>query len=398
MLKMTSHTLAAALLVGLTATPALAQEVVVKMKVDTKVIQDTVQDVVRDIRDSVRSSMGPDFRQELRHAAREIAEAFGDLGNFTWDADTWGQGQSQRFRATQTDRETRRFNIGATGQLDLETLSGDVTVRRGSGRELVVEIIRESRGATDAAARTGLAEVKAVSEERGGRVTIKTVYPNQRRGTQQHSVSVSYVVSAPAGTRISTHSLSGDVSIEGIDGELSVNTMSGDVVITDAARLTSAKTLSGDLTLTNVAAEGLLEASTMSGEIVAAGVKARRVDLGAVAGGVSARNVQAEEVKLGSMSDDVVFEGSLTPRGRYEFTSHSGDVSITLVGQTGFSFDASTFSGSVRSDVALQGSRTAARGVGSRRSDTRSLNGTFGDGSAVIEARSFSGSVVVTRK
>ncbi len=163
-------------------------------------------------------------------------------------------------------------------------------------------------------------------------MTIKTVYPNQRRGTQQHSVSVSYVVSAPAGTRIPTHSLSGDVSIQGIDGELSVNTMSGDVVITDAARLTSAKTLSGDLTLTNVATEGLLEASTMSGEIVAVGIKARRVDLNAVSGGVSARGVEAGEVKLGSMSDDVVFEGPLAPRGRYEFTSHSGDVSITLVG------------------------------------------------------------------
>ena len=262
----------------------------------------------------------------------------------------------------------------------------------------MVEIIRESRGTTEAAARTGLAEVRAVSEERSGRVTIKTVYPNQRGGTSQHSVSVSYIVSAPAGTRISTHSLSGDVSIAGVDGELSVNTMSGDIDITDAARLTSAKTLSGDLTLTNVAAEGRLEASTMSGDIVATGVKARRVDLSAVSGGVSARDVQAEEVKLASMSDDVVFEGPLTSRGRYEFTSHSGDVRITLLGQTGFSFDGSTFSGSVRSDLALQGSRTAARGVGTRRTDSRSLNGTFGDGSAVIEARSFSGSVVVARK
>ena len=48
--------------------------------------------------------------------------------------------------------------------------------------------------------------------------------------------------------------------------------------------------------------------------------------------------------------------------------------------------------------MALQGSRTAARGFTTRRADTRSLNGTFGDGSAVIEARSFSGSVVVTKK
>ena len=47
---------------------------------------------------------------------------------------------------------------------------------------------------------------------------------------------------------------------------------------------------------------------------------------------------------------------------------------------------------------ALQGSRTEPRTSTGRRTDNnRKLSGTFGDGSAVINATSFSGSVVVTR-
>jgi len=394
-MKFAQYSAAAMALVAMTATPAVAQ-VDVRVKVDTKVMKDAAQDVAREVRAALHSALGPEFRRNMEEMARDLASAFEGLGEIDWDFGDWTQ--SQRYRATQTDRETRRFTVGPNGQLDLETVSGDITIRRGSGREIVVEIVREARGLTDADAKTALTQVKAVSEDRGGRVTVKAVYPNMRRGSD-YSVSVSYIVSAPVGTRLSTRSLSGDVTVDGIDGELSINTTSGDVKVTDCTRLVSAKTVSGDMTLTNTGSDGRLEASTMSGEITAAGLKARRLDLGTVSGGITARNITADDVKLASMSDDVWFEGTLTPRGRYEFTSHAGDVHIVLDGKVGFSFEASTFSGSVRSDLALQGSRTATRALGGRRAaEPRNLSGTFGDGSAVITANSFSGSVVVSKK
>jgi len=385
------HTLTVVAVLGLTAIPAAAQ-VDVRVKVDTKAIKE----VAEEVREAVRSALGPDFQRDLNHAVRDIAGAVEGLGHLAWNAGEWGQ--SQRYGATQTDRDTRRFNIGASGQLDLETLSGDVTIKRSSGRELVVDIVREARGTTDAAAKAGLAQVRVESEERGGRVTIRTVYPNERRHSD-YSVSVSYIVTAPAGTRISSRSVSGNVSVEGIDGELSITTMSGDVVVTGAARLTTAKTVSGDITLTNVGSEGVLEASTMSGEIIASGIKARRLNLSAVTGGVTAKGAEAGDVKLHSMAGDLLFGGALAPRGRYEFSSHSGDIHIGVDGQVGFSLEASTFSGKVHSDLALQGVRTGTRGIGARRNATpRNLSGTFGDGSAMISATSFSGSVVVAKK
>ena len=387
---------AAATILAVTATPALAQ-VDVRVKIDTKAVREAAQDVAQEVRAAIRSAMGPEFRRDLEGALREMVEAFEEFGNLPWGSGDWGQ--SQRFRHTLNDRETRRFNIGPSGQLDLETISGDVTIRRGSGRELVVEIVRDSRGTSDATAKAGLDAVRAVSEERGGRVTIKTVYPNQR-GRSEYSVNVNYIVSAPAGTRISTRSISGDTLVENIDGEVSVNTTSGDVKVTGATRVTSVSTISGEITLTNVGADGLLEAHTVSGGIIANGVKARRLSLSAISGTVSAGGVESSDVKMSTVSDDVVFDGALTPRGRYEFMAQSGDVRITIDGRVGFSFEGSTFSGSVRSDLALQGSRTETRtGPGGRRaSSNRNLSGTFGDGSAVISATSFSGSVIVTRK
>jgi len=191
-MKIAWQTLAAAALITATASPAAAQSVDVRVKIDTKAIQEAT----REVREAVREAFGAEFRRDITHAARDIAEVFEGLGTLAWHAGDWGQ--SSRYRASQTDRETRRFNIGASGQLDIETLSGDITVRPSSGRELVIEIIKEARGATDAAAKTGLARVRVDSEERAGRVTVKTVYPNERQSN--YRVSVSYVVSAPAGT------------------------------------------------------------------------------------------------------------------------------------------------------------------------------------------------------
>lgn len=387
-MKITWQTLAATALITATATPALAQNVDVRVKVDTRAIHEATREVRDALREAMREAFGPSMRRDIAEAARDIAGALDGLGHLAWDSGEW---QSSRYRATQTDRETRRFAIGANGQLDLETMVGNITVRSSPGREVVVEIIKEASGVNDAAVKTGLSRVRVDSEERAGRVTVKTVYPNERQSN--YRVSVDYIVSAPAGTRISTLSVSGDVTVEGMNGELSVGTTSGDVTVTDATHLTSAKTVSGDLVLRNVGAEGLLEASAISGTILATGVKARRLSLTTVSGSVTARDVIADDVKMQTMSDDVVFDGALTPRGRYEFTTHSGNVRLTLDGKTGFAFEGKTFSGSVRSDLPVQ-----VRTVGNRRTSTKTLTGTFGDGSAVVSATSFSGNVVITKK
>jgi len=92
------------------------------------------------------------------------------------------------------------------------------------------------------------------------------------------------------------------------------------------------------------------------------------------------------------------FDGSLSHAGRYEFSAHSGGVRLVLANTTGFDLDASTFSGSIRSDFPV--TLRSSNGTGSERRgmSNRAIRGTFGDASAVLSIRSFSGSVVITKK
>jgi hypothetical protein len=56
---------------------------------------------------------------------------------------------------------------------------------------------------------------------------------------------------------------------------------------------------------------------------------------------------------------------------------------------TGFELDASSFSGEIRAaDFALT----------SRRAGRHSLSGTYGDGSAVVDLSTFSGSITISKR
>ena len=91
-------------------------------------------------------------------------------------------------------------------------------------------------------------------------------------------------------------------------------------------------------------------------------------------------------------------DSPLSKGGRYEFTSHSGDVRIALSGTTGFELDADTFSGSVRSELPITLRTLGRDDRRGRGTSNRAIRGSYGDASAVLEVRSHSGSVVITKK
>ena len=71
-------------------------------------------------------------------------------------------------------------------------------------------------------------------------------------------------------------------------------------------------------------------------------------------------------------------------------------------GDTGFQLDASTFSGDIRSDLTLTATsegRGAMEGAAHRPGPaTHSLKGTYRDGSAMLELRTFNGDVIITKR
>src|SRR6266542_445077 len=255
----------------------------------------------------------------------------------------------QQGREEQIDRQTKTVKIGAGGELTLANVAGDIVVTRANGAEATIEIVQTARARTVEAARELLGLVTVSVTERSGRADVKTVYPRddemRRNNRRNVNVSVAYTVSAPAGTRLTIGSVSGSIRVSDSKGDLSANSISGAVRIANAGRIAAAKSISGNVEIDDTETDGAVDVQSISGSVVLRKVTARRVDVGSISGSVIVQDVQCDRIEAHSISRNVEFGGTLAKGGRYELTSHSGDVRIAISGATGFEVEANSFSG-----------------------------------------------------
>jgi DUF4097 and DUF4098 domain-containing protein YvlB len=334
----------------------------------------------------------PAAGQEQRHriVVRDVSDTLGP-----------GAYQGRNNGPEQTERFSRKVKIGRDGRFSLSNISGDIVVAAGSGDEVSIEAVKRTRGD-----RSELANVQITVDDRAGRVDVRTEHESNRRdrnGRSDH-VSVDYTVTVPASVSVDLHSVSGSIKASAIHGSLRAEAVSGNVTITDAPRLEAAKTVSGDVSLTGVTADGDLSASSVSGIVRAKGVKARGLDLGSVSGDISVDDVTCERLGVKSVSGNVEYTGTIVKGGRYEINAHSGTVRLQLANPAGFELNANSFSGSIRSELALTiGGDSPRRSDGSPRSRRDSVNNhamraTFGDGSATLVVRTFSGDIIIAKR
>jgi hypothetical protein len=336
------------------------------------------------LRESIGDDLARDIHRDLNRTLAEVMRALphmmsaGVIGDF--------QGQERDYRAQQIDKQTRTLAIGASGSLELRNIVGDIIVKAGGSRDATIEIIRTARGRTEADAKLGLERVTVETSVQGTRGSVTSRYPDERR--PPYSVATAYTVTVPAGTRVAAHSIAGNVRMTGVKGEVSADTASGDLDIQGAADIDRLHTMSGTIAVTAAQTDSTIDISIGSGSVNLTDVKARRLSVSAISGPVVAKNVTASSASVMSTAGDIDYTGQVSPAGRYEFTSHSGEIRLGLSG--GFTFEGRSFSGSVLGDQGLSLTRSA----GGRQV----ARGTIGDGSAVVAATTFSGNVKVSGK
>jgi DUF4097 and DUF4098 domain-containing protein YvlB len=292
-----------------------------------------------------------------------------------------------------TDRFSGVYKIDGEGAIDLTHIAGDVRVVIGRGNEIRIDAVKRVRHRDGEEAKRLLAALRVDVTQVGNRIEVRTVYPRNTRG---FNGSVDYTLTVPQSAAVSTKTVSGDLSVTGVHGEVRAETVSGDVDVTDTPNLMLAKTVSGDVRAREIAGS-ILTLSTVSGTVIADGLRVRTLDTGSVSGNLQLSNLQVERLTAKTLSGDIEFIGALERGGRYEFHAHSGNVRLALPGNTtGFDMDASTFSGSVRSDFPV--TLRSVGGQGSGRAPNKSIRGTFGDAGAILSVRSFSGDVVITKR
>ena len=127
--------------------------------------------------------------------------------------------------------------------------------------------------------------------------------------------------------------------------------MSGSVRIVNAARSVTGRSISGDIEMIDTKIDGPLEAGTISGTVRLRNLSARSIALNTVSGDLDIDNITADRVGGQAISGNITFRGDLQPNSRYEFTSHSGSIRLALPASTGFQIEASSFSGSINTDI-----------------------------------------------
>jgi len=312
-----------------------------------------------------------------------------------------GAYQGRNTGPEQTERFSRKLKIGRDGRFSLANIAGDIVITGGPGDEISIEAVKRTRGD-----KSELARVQITVDEHPGRVDVRTEGEQNRtdRNRRMDHVSVDYTVTVPASVVVDVRSVSGSVKVTGVHGALRAETVSGNVTTADTPRLETARTVSGDVSITGAAADGDLTAASVSGNVTAKGLKARGLDLGSVSGDIIVSDVTCERLGAKSVSGNVEYAGAIVKTGRYEINSHSGTVRLLLASPAGFELNANSFSGSIRSELPLTIGGDAARRDGNtsrgRRdaANSHSMRATFGDGSATLVVRTFSGDIIIAKR
>jgi DUF4097 and DUF4098 domain-containing protein YvlB len=224
-----------------------------------------------------------------------------------------------------------------------------------------------------------------------GHLVIKVEPPDQQGmfswGADTHMGDSVLDVKVPHGARLKLGTVSADLTVGGIDGDsLEAATVSGEIDIDSRVKRLDADSVSGDMAVAGGSEHAHLQ--TVSGDIRAHGLGGE-VKFDTVSGNVDAQIADYRDLDAGSVSGDIALRGSPTAGAHIGVNSMSGDVHLSLPASVSARFDASTFSGSIRSDFGT--STHPEHGPGSH------LNVTVGSGDAQVKLETFSGDISIRR-
>lgn len=299
------------------------------------------------------------------------------------------------FPATAQNEVTERFSktahLDQNGTFDLTNISGNIVITGSSGRDVTIEAVKRVQRPNPNAARALLQMIDIQVAEQANRVEVRTVFPRPRN----FPGSVDFTIGVPDEANVTLKMMSGNVRATNISGGLRADVVTGNLVVAAARRIEALKSVSGDIEIVDASADDFVTVSTVSGNITVRGLKGRTIQLGTVSGNVRMDDVQSDRLMARAVNGNIDYASDLARSGRYEFVSHSGDIRLMLSGATGFEVQANSFSGNVRSDFSVN-RRAGTEGGGGVT--PRGIRGVFGDASAMLVLRAFSGNISIARR
>jgi DUF4097 and DUF4098 domain-containing protein YvlB len=214
------------------------------------------------------------------------------------------------------------------------------------------------------------------------RGSVLDVSSDARRGPAN---IVDYELMVPAWMPISLDGMYSDMTIEGTRAEVKVETLNGNIVVKGGTGTLKLNSVQGSIMVEG--ARGRLELNSVSQGIKVVDVDGE-ITAETISGSLEFIRVRSKSVEAGTLSGEILYDGTFQENGQYSFVSHSGNIMLGVPEGSSATFNVATLDGEVENLFPVQGLQHPTR----RRTTFR-----VGTGSAKVEIESFNGNVRVGR-
>lgn len=274
----------------------------------------------------------------------------------------------------------RALQVSGAGSLDLNTGSGDITIKTGGSSQVMVHGTVRSNNewfGGDAESVVHSVESNPPIVQNGSSIRIGYNLPDEAK----RHVSISYEITVPADTTVQASSGSGEIRVDGVRSPVKLHTGSGDIRVTDLGPQSHVDTGSGSIRAESTTAP--FYAGTGSGDIQADLTGGGDVEVHSGSGGVRVRGVNGG-LRARTGSGEINADGNV--KGPWQLHTASGSIRLAFSSSSGFNLDAHTGSGSIHSDLPITVQGTLGR---------HELKGAVRGGGPSVEVSTGSGDIEI---
>jgi Putative adhesin len=267
----------------------------------------------------------------------------------------------------------KRSPVAADATVDVSNVQGSVEVTAWDRNEVQLTALLESD------------KDRLEYEATDKLVRVKVHRPDHRYHDDDDAT---LTLNVPKGVRLIVDTISADIAVNGVRGEQRLETVSGEVETMSYDQPVSLHSVSGDISLKGSGGKARVTTESVSGSTTLNGIRGG-YDGQTVSGTISANVSVAERLHVEAVSGDVEIQADLTPTARVELESVSGTLSLVMKPPVHAEFEIESFSGDIDSCFGTKAHDKSKYGPGSE------LNFTQGNGGARVMIESLSGDISI---
>jgi DUF4097 and DUF4098 domain-containing protein YvlB len=268
----------------------------------------------------------------------------------------------------------KTIDAASDGHVHVSNISGSVTINGWSRDQ--VEVTGE----------IGRNVEELIVERDGDKVTIKVKVPKK----SGRGIESDLYINLPVASSIDVGTVSADIEVTGVLGDQELNTVSGDVTTEVDDRDVSAGSVSGDVEITGHGKDAETHGNTVSGDVTLIRV-AGNAAAESVSGDVVVDGGSFDRAQFNTVNGDVLFRAELRRGGKLGAETVNGEVELQFEGEISARFDVETFNGDIDNCFGPKPQRT------SKYTPGKELSFQEGDDDARVTVSTMNGDISICR-